>query len=284
MADEGNGYQRTLADKVVISGTGLHSGDSAVIVISPADEDSGIVFASNGERINGHAENVTGTLRGTNLGHNGTTFQTVEHLMAALHGMGVDNAQIEVIGSEMPALDGSAKPFVEAICSVGVVKQSKRRRLVQLDEPVWVVGDDCFILAVPAEKLKITYVLSYRHPIIGRQSATFVVTESNFRRNIAPARTFVTYEEVESLMSKRLALGGSLDNAIVIWQDRLSSELRFRNELARHKMLDLIGDLALVGVRLSAEILAVKSGHALNIALARKIAGRLGVRQNALLS
>jgi len=168
---------------------------------------------------------------------------------------------------------------VDAICSVGVVEQSKKRRVVRLTEPVWVVGSDSFILGVPAEKLKITYVLSYRHPIIGRQSATFVVTESNFRRNIAPARTFATYEEVESLISKQLALGGSVDNAIVIWQDRLSSELRFKNELARHKVLDLIGDIALVGVRLSAEILAVKSGHALNIEFARKIVGKLGVRQ-----
>lgn len=171
----------------------------------------------------------------------------------------------------MPAMDGSAMPYVNAICSVGTVAQSKRRSVVKLTEPVWVVGDGSYILGIPSSQLKITYVMRYEHPLIGAQSATFVITESSFSRQIAPARTFVVYEELAGLASQKLAQGGSLANAIVVWHDRLSSDLRFPDELARHKVLDLVGDLALVGGRLKAEIVAVKSGHSLNVAFAKKV-------------
>jgi UDP-3-O-[3-hydroxymyristoyl] N-acetylglucosamine deacetylase len=270
-----NNHQRTLAQRVRISGTGLHSGGKAEVILHPAEEGAGIVFGSNGTRVRGLAANVVGTARGTNLGSNGTRFQTVEHLMAALNGMGVDNAFVEVVGAEMPILDGSAMPYVEAICSVGTVALPGKRSVIKLKEPVWVEGKDSFILAVPSDSLKITYVMNYLHPLIGSQTATFEITESSFRREIAPARTFVMYEEVAELVSQELARGGSLDNAIVIWQDKLSSDLRFPDELARHKVLDLVGDLALIGGRLGAEIVAVKSGHALNVKFVRKLTSHI---------
>ncbi|HOM72306.1 MAG TPA: UDP-3-O-acyl-N-acetylglucosamine deacetylase [Armatimonadota bacterium] len=263
--------QRTLAERVTISGTGLHSGDRCVVVLHPAQADSGIISARNGERVQGIAENVVETARGTTIGQNGSRIRTIEHLMAALHGLGIDNACIEVQGSELPALDGSSMPYVEAILSIGTVDLKKPRSLLRLKEPVYLRSNGSFILAVPSNQPKFTYVLRHEHPLIGSQSATCVLTETNFSRDIAPARTFVMYEEIAGLISQHLAKGGSFDNAIVVWQDRTSSDLRFPDELARHKLLDLIGDVALVGGRLMADILAVKSGHALNVEFARML-------------
>lgn len=256
---------------MIISGTGLHSGDKVKVVLHPADAGSGIVFVGKGERVAGLAANVVGTARGTTVGRNGTSFATVEHLMAALHGLRVDNSYVEVYGPEMPALDGSAKPYVEAITAAGTVELPDRRDVLAVREPIWVATNESYILAIPAKRLKITYVMKYQHPLIGAQTATFVITESNFKRSIAPARTFVMYEEIAGLKSQQLARGGSISNAIVVWQDRVSSDLRFPDELARHKVLDLVGDLALLGTSLAAEIVAVKSGHALNVEFARKL-------------
>lgn len=264
-------FQRTLAERVTIRGTGLHSGDRVEVVLHPAEEDAGIVFLGGGERVAGLVSNVVGTARGTTLGRNGTSFATVEHLMAALRGLGIDNSCVEVMGPEMPALDGSAMPYVEAISAVGTVELPKRRNVVTPRGPIWVSHNSSYILAIPAKRLKITYVMKYEHPLIGTQTATFVITESNFTRQIAPARTFVVFEEIAGLRSQQLAMGGSLANAIVVWQDRVSSDLRFPDELARHKVLDLVGDLALVGSNLAAEIVAVKSGHAMNVAFAQML-------------
>lgn len=268
-------FQRTLAGRVTVSGTGLHSGNSCEVVLSPAEPDSGIVFVDGGERVCGVVGNVIGTARGTTLGKNGSRFLTVEHLMAALSGLGVDNCYVEVHGAEMPALDGSSRSYVEAILSVGIVDQDKRRNYLELSEPVFVKNGDSFILAVPSDKLEITYVLKYDHPIIGRQSSSFEIDADSFKNDIAPARTFVMYEEIAGLIDQHLARGGSLDNAIVVWQDRTSSVLRFEDELARHKLLDLVGDIALVGGHLKAEIVAVKSGHAMNVEFAKAVAAQI---------
>jgi UDP-3-O-[3-hydroxymyristoyl] N-acetylglucosamine deacetylase len=242
------------------------------VTIHPAAEDTGIVFREGSHCIPGLATHVVDTSRGTTIGLNGTRILTVEHLLSALRGCGVDNAVVEVTGTELPALDGSALPYVQAIASVGVVEVDGFRRRVVLSEPVWVEGPNSFVLAVPAPHLSITYVMDYDHPLIGSQSATYVLRECDFGEEIAPARTFVLYEEVAGLLDKNLARGGSLDNAIVIWQDRMSSELRFPDELVRHKVVDLVGDLSLVGGWLQAEVLAVKSGHRLNVEFAKKVA------------
>ena len=263
--------QQTLADSVRLSGRGLHSGIDTTVVIHPAPENTGIVFRAGDDVVSGLAANVVDTSRGTTIGRNGSRVRTIEHLMAALRGRGVDNAVVEVIGSETPALDGSALPYVKAIDAVGLVDLGVPRKIVKLRRPVWVQRNGSFIIAVPANQLSITYVLNYNHPLIGAQSGTYVFSEKDFGREIAPARTFVLYEEVAGLLDKDLARGGSFDNAIVVWKDRMSSRLRFPDELVRHKVMDLIGDLALVGGLLLAEVLAVKSGHALNVKFARQV-------------
>ncbi len=263
--------QLTLARSVELRGKGLHSGGESTVVIHPAPDDHGIVFRNGPDVIQGLAVNVTDTSRGTTIGSNGTRVRTIEHLMAALRGRGVDNAVVEVTGSETPALDGSALPYVQAIDAAGLVELQGERRTLELREPVCVQQDSAFILAVPANHLRVTYVMNYNHPLIGSQSSTYEFSEEDFGREIAPARTFVLYEEVAKLLDNDLARGGSFDNAIVVWQDKMSSRLRFPDELVRHKVMDLIGDLALVGGLLRAEILAVKSGHALNVQFAREI-------------
>jgi len=263
--------QTTLKDSVALSGRGLHGGDSASVIIHPAQENTGIVFSDGNHRFPGLATHVVDTSRGTTVGYNGSRVRTIEHLMAALRGRGVDNAVIEVFGNETPALDGSARPYVDAIDSVGIAELDAVRRVITLTEPVWVQRGDSFVLAVPAQRLSITYVMNYDHPLIGSQTITYQLDESDFGDRIAPARTFVLYEEVAGLLDSELARGGSIENVIVIWRDHMSSDLRFPDELARHKVMDLVGDLSLIGGLLQADVLAVKSGHTLNVEFATKI-------------
>ena len=267
--------QMTLKGCLRLSGTGLHSGHDTHVAIHPAPADTGIMFYDGPCGIQGLVGNVVDTSRGTTIGCNGSKVRTIEHLMAALRGMGVDNAVVEVTGSEMPALDGSAFPYVKAIGAAGLVELDAERRTIRLTEPVCVQRGDSFILAVPAPSLRITYVMSYAHPMIGSQTATYEHSDCDFGQDFAPARTFVLYEEVAGLLDSKLARGGTVDNVIVVWQDRLSSDLRFPDELVRHKVVDMVGDLSLLGCQLQAEVLAVKSGHSLNIEFARTVAGLL---------
>lgn len=277
-------FQMTLAKSVKLSGKGLHSGRDTVVEIHPAPENTGIVFRHGLHTVSGLASNVVDTSRGTTIGFNGFRVLTVEHLMAALRGMGVDNAFVEVVGGETPALDGSAKAYVKAIKRAGLVEQEAERRMISLTEPICVRRKDSFILAVPADEMRITYVIDYDHPLIGSQSSDYVLNEADFAKEIAPARTFVLYEEVAGLLDRELAQGGSVDNVIVIWRDRMSSRLRFRDELVRHKVMDIVGDLALVGGIINAEILAVRSGHALNVEFAKEVLRTVGTRKRAVRS
>ena len=273
----GEARQTSLAGSVELAGTGLHSGGPTSVIIHPAPADTGIVFWNDGVRIPGVIANVVDTSRGTTIGSNGTRIRTVEHVLAALRGNGVDNAFVEVRGSELPALDGSALPYCEAMQAAGVVELDARREPITIPGPICVQQNGSFILAVPASQFRITFVMNYNHPLIGSQAATYVLGESDFAREIAPARTFVLYEEVAELLDNDLARGGNLDNVIVLWQDRMSSALRFSDELVKHKVMDFIGDVSLVGGLLHAEIVAVKSGHWLNVEFARevvRVAGR----------
>jgi UDP-3-O-[3-hydroxymyristoyl] N-acetylglucosamine deacetylase len=270
------GYQRTVADIVKLEGKGLHGGEGSTVIIHPAGPDKGIIFKGSHGSIHGIATNVIDTSRGTTIGVNGTRVRTIEHLMAALRGRGIDNAVVEVIGSETPALDGSALPYVKALDAVGQIELELPRRPIELTEPVVVRLNGSFIAAVPAPTLRITYVMNYDHPMIGSQVATYELSERDFGSQIAPARTFALYEEVRELLENDLARGGTVDNAIVVWRDRMSSRLRFRDELVRHKVLDLIGDLSLAGGLVHADIVAVKSGHALNVKFAQEVYQSVG--------
>jgi UDP-3-O-[3-hydroxymyristoyl] N-acetylglucosamine deacetylase len=197
---------------------------------------------------------------------------TVEHVLSALHGLQVDNALIGVDGPEIPILDGSALPWVEALLAAGIAPLAEPVEFLTLRETVALRDGDSWLVAEPADQFRVTCVIDFDHPLIGTQAETFVGDPHTFAREIAPARTFGFLAEVEALRAAGLALGGSLDNALIIHDDHFSSPFRVPNELLRHKLLDLWGDLALAGGRLRAHVTAVKPGHRINAAFAALLA------------
>jgi UDP-3-O-[3-hydroxymyristoyl] N-acetylglucosamine deacetylase len=267
----GGPRQRTLNAVAELAGVGLHTGENCRIIIHPAESDTGRIFVAEGIEVAGSLANVHDTLRGTNLSCGGAIIHTVEHLLAALSGLQVDNARIEVFGPELPACDGSALPFVELIEGAGIVEQQAEARILELSEPCWITNGDRYMPAFPGNGFQASAFISFANPMIGEQAASFRIDPDVFKREIAPARTFCTSAEIEALLSQGLGRGGRFDNVIVAYEDHFSTPLRYRDELVRHKILDLIGDLGLLGGRLSASVVAIKSSHALNTALAAKI-------------
>ncbi len=260
--------QRTLTEAVQVEGIGVHTGKHARVTVKPAEADSGVVFRVNGRRIPALAEYVVSTDRCTTLGIDGARVMTVEHLMSALAGTGVDNAEVVVEGEEIPVLDGSAVPWVEQFQRAGIRELDAPRHRVRLTRPVSVMAGDRGIWAMPhPERLLITTV-RYEHQLVGTQVAWFDLDKIDYLEEIAPARTFGFWEEVEELLARGKALGGTLDNALVVFPDRYSSPLRFQDEVLRHKVLDLIGDMALVGAEVEALFVAIKPSHTLNTAFA----------------
>jgi UDP-3-O-[3-hydroxymyristoyl] N-acetylglucosamine deacetylase len=270
--------QRTLKSPVGIQGVGLHSGERARIRVMPAPAGSGIVFVRKdmgGVEIPASHEYVVSSSLATTVSMGGASVATVEHLLAALFGLGVDNARIEVDGPEIPIVDGSAAPFVEALQTTGIVAQAAPRRVLNLSRPVAVRHGERTVLALPSTDLRISYAIDFAHPAIGYQAVTLRMDERVFAASIAPARTFCLLRDVNAMRDSGLALGGSLDNALVVGDDGvLNGELRFRDEFVRHKVLDLIGDLALAGAPLRAHVIVFKGGHRMHAALVQKIAER----------
>lgn len=262
--------QQTLKTVARFRGRGLHTGEESEIALRPAEEDEGIIFSTGGSEIKAIAANVRGTNRGTSL-HGATQIHTVEHLLAAIAGMGLDNVRIEISGPEVPAADGSALPFVEIIEEAGIQEQSADARVLALQEPVWASQEGKYVLASPGREFKANALVQFSHPMIGEQAVSLCIDPVTFKKEIAPARTFCTSDEIEAILSQGLGKGGTEGNVIVVHDDRYSVPLRFSNEFVRHKVLDLIGDLSLVGCRLKAEITAIKSSHALNVALIGEI-------------
>jgi len=275
--------QHTLADEISQSGVGLHSGASTHIRLLPAAVGQGRYFVRvdlpNIPTIPARVEAVSQTVLSTQLGKGEACVRTVEHLLAALAGMGVDNARIEIDGPEVPLLDGSAQVWVDAIAQVGLVSQSMPRVVPQLVEPIWVYQDDAFAAALPAPETRFTYGIDFDLPAIGNQwhSWSQVVGEdskpsSTFREEIAPARTFGLAHQIDQLRQQGLIKGGSLDNALVCGsQGWLNPPLRFANEPVRHKILDLVGDLSLLGSFPNAHFFAYKASHSLHVQLAQRI-------------
>jgi len=262
--------QTTLKRAVEISGIGLHTGKESKIVISPADANSGIIFNfNNKEIIKAQVELVTSTNRGTILGFNGHSIYTVEHILSTLNGMEVDNAEILVEGQEIPSCDGSAKVFVEKIEEAGIKYLDIERNTIDLPEPIWILNGEKSIIAIPDNNLSIYYTVEFPH--IGKQWFLYEHDRSTYKNEIAPARTFGFEQEIEALLASGLAKGGSSENSIVIGSNGYSVPLRYHNELVRHKLLDLMGDLYLLGIRINATIIVVKGGHNLHIELVRKI-------------
>jgi UDP-3-O-[3-hydroxymyristoyl] N-acetylglucosamine deacetylase len=246
------------------------------MTLRPAAADTGIRFRRmdlGGLEIPAHVGHVTGISYATILGRDGATVETVEHLLSALVSQGIDNAIVDINTPEIPIMDGSAAPFVYLIREeAGVKRLSTPRRYLKVTRPLTLTQGDKQIAIYPADELKVSYTISFDHPLLRHQTRTLGITEDSFIDEIAPARTFGFLKEVEMLRQKGLALGGSLDNAIVLGETGvLNNTLRFEDEFVRHKILDVIGDLALVGHPIIGHIVAHRGGHGLHTAFAAKI-------------
>jgi UDP-3-O-[3-hydroxymyristoyl] N-acetylglucosamine deacetylase len=267
-----------LSAPVSLRGVGIHSGQEGAVTVHPAAPGTGVSFVlGDGSRIAASAANVVDTSRCTVLGTGAGKISTVEHLLSAFAGLGLTDARIAVSGPEIPILDGSALPWVEAFLAAGITKTPAPVAIpVSLTQPVLVTGrNGSFIHASPSDRLTMTVAAAFEHPLVGTQVARFASPgESNYARDVAPARTFGFIEEVEALQKAGLALGGSLENAVVVYPDRYSVPLRFSAELAYHKLLDLMGDLFLAfgaPLPLALDVVAVKPSHGLNVELASRL-------------
>ncbi len=296
-----NQKQTTLKASVSLSGKGLHTGALVNITFKPAPENHGYKFCRTDIEdqpiINADADNVTDTSRGTTITQNGASVSTIEHTLAALVGLEIDNVLIELDGPECPIMDGSAMPFVEAIELIGIETQEAEREYFTIPHNVTYMDEERGVemIIMPAEDYRVTVMVDYNSPVLGTQHASLNQI-SEFKKNIAPARTFCFLHELESLLEHNLIKGGDLDNAIVVVDRMVSPEeldklskafnrkvevakegilntnaLHFQNEPARHKLLDVIGDLALVGMPLKGHVMGARPGHAANVAFAKKI-------------
>jgi len=269
--------QQTLALGFERSGVGLHSGSIAQVRVLPAEVGQGRYFVRTdlpeSPIIPALIVQLHQTRRSTELAQGSASVRTVEHLLAALSGMGVDNARIEIDGAEVPLLDGSAKDWAIAIAQSGVVLQPGDRSVYSLTEPIWVHYRDAFVAALPAPQLRFSYGIDFELAAIGQQWHTWLPEQESFESAIAPARTFGLAHEIDHLRSLGLIKGGSLENALVCSSEGwLNPPLRFSNEPVRHKLLDLIGDLSLLGSSPCAHILAYKASHQLHAQLAQRLA------------
>ena len=267
--------QRTLKQEICFDGIGLHTGAYASVCIKPAPRDSGIIFLRTDKNavIKASVSAVSDTAFATTLGYNGTRIRTVEHVLAALSGLGIDNATIEVSGPEMPILDGSSLELTELIIKNGIAKQSKKRPYIRIISPISLTDGNAEIAVLPYNGRRITYRIHFNHDLLGEQTLSMDLTEENFVMEIAPARTFGFLKDVEHLKANGFARGGSFDNAIILGEHGVlnSTGLRFKDEFVRHKTLDLIGDISLSGFPIYGHIIANKSGHTTNVKFLKKL-------------
>ncbi|MCH8927945.1 MAG: bifunctional UDP-3-O-[3-hydroxymyristoyl] N-acetylglucosamine deacetylase/3-hydroxyacyl-ACP dehydratase [Candidatus Marinimicrobia bacterium] len=297
-------YQRTISNPVHFSGIGLHTGLKSRVTFRPAPVNHGIRFVrtdmENSPEVIPHIKNVVDLQRGTSIEQKGVRIHTVEHVLSALAGLQIDNVYVELTNKEPPVGDGSAKPFVDVLLKAGIVEQSALREYLYIDEPITVVqpNRDAEIVVLPSDEFRVTFLVDYENSAIGKKYTSMYSLEKEYVKEFAPARTFCFLHEVEELHKAGLIRGGNLNNAIVIVDRKLHKKdieslkkllsikgkvsvpssgilngkrLRFENEPVRHKTLDLIGDLALLGVPIKAHVLAARSGHEANIELVKKL-------------
>ena len=294
-------FQTTIKEAVSISGVGLHTGNAVTLTFEPAEEDHGYVFQRidlDGQpKIKADCDLVVDTSRGTTLEANGARVNTIEHVLAALAGLEIDNCLIKLDAPENPIMDGSSRPFIDLILETGIATQKKEREYFEIPSRInYADGNGVEMMALPADDYRLTVMVDYNSPVLGSQHAS-IVNLSEFKDEISSCRTFCFLHELEMLVKHDLIKGGDLNNAIVI-VDRVveesemenlaklfnkekievkkegilnNVELRFQNEPARHKLLDMVGDLALAGVPLKAQILAARPGHAANVEFAKRI-------------
>jgi len=270
--------QRTLETETHIEGVGLHTGNVTRATFKPAPEGFGIRFVRldipGKPLIPADVSHVLGITRGTTIGSGSARVHTVEHMLAACAGLGIDNLEVHLTNNEPPVLDGSAKPFVELFLKAGIRQQNAPRTCYRLQQPVVYESGGTKITAQPADNFSIDCTIGYKHPALAHQQASFVLSSESFAAEIAPARTFCFDFEIEALKNKGLAKGGDFSNAIVIGLNGIHNPgktLRFADEFVRHKMLDIIGDLYLLGKPLKAHIITEKPGHVHNINFAKEL-------------
>ena len=279
--------QRTLAGSAGLSGIALHSGARVAVRVEPAEENTGIVFwrvdLPGAPEVRALASNVVEVQRGTTIASGEARVYTVEHIMSALHALRIDNCVVEMDGMEPPICDGGSLPFVEMIQSAGIVEQSAPAVYFTPKAPVAVVQGSAKVVLIPdAEKLRISCVTSFRGCPVDPQFCEFEVGDAEkYRSEVAPARTFVDYGDLKMLLAMGLCKGGSLDAAAIIHDGAIicKEKLRFNNEIVRHKILDIIGDLFLVGCRVRGTVVAVKSGHPSHVMLAGKLLAEFAASQ-----
>ncbi len=270
--------QRTIKNEISFEGAGLHTGTHCRVNLKPAVPDTGIVFLVEGEKIPADVDFVSETTRGTTLSKNGRTVRTVEHLLSALVGMWVDNVMIEVEGPEIPALDGSSKIFAEEINRIGFAEQDKEVRRLSLKEPFVKEFDDKKLIAHPDSKFSVSFAIDYDDKVVGRQFLSLEITPENYLEHVASAKTYVFEHDIKGLLEGGFSKGGSLENAIVITDDGIKNPeiVTFDDEPVRHKILDLLGDLALLGKgRITFSIYAEKTGHKHHIEFVKELKSRI---------
>ena len=269
--------QQTLANPVSCTGIGLHSGEPVTLTLRPAPINTGVVFvnrsSANGASLAASVEHLVATELCTAISGNGFQVKTIEHILAALAGLGIDNVYVDVNAGEAPVMDGSSAHFVRLIQSAGILAQNRRQPYLKITRPLEVVDGNRRVRIEPSATTKMTYSIHYNHPLIQTQTYTYEHSAQAFEREIADARTFGFLQEVEALWARGLGQGGNLDNTIVLSQDGILNEsgLRFPNEFVRHKILDLIGDFSLLGLPFIGHIIAERSGHAIHTRLVQQI-------------
>ncbi len=269
-------YQCTISNSIGLSGIGLHTGKKVNIKYKPAGENQGIEFVrtdlENKPCIKAHMSNLIERPRRTSLGIQNVEIHTIEHLLAALMGFGIDNITIEMDAEELPGLDGSALPFLELLKKAGVKELNSPRKYFQPKEPLYMEEGDSSLMILPANDFRISYTMSYPNSLLKSQYASFEFSPEVFEKDLAPSRTFCLQEEAEELTRQGLGKGANYENTVVVGADGIvENTLRFEDEFVRHKICDLIGDLYLLGHPLKGHVIGIKSGHPLNIKLLKKI-------------
>ena len=271
--------QRTIAREASLKGIGLHTAKKVSLTFKPADVDTGINFIRTDlpskPVIKASIDYVLSQFRSprrTSLGRDSVEIHTIEHLMAALAGLGIDNLYIEIDNDEVPGLDGSSLNFLEILSKAGIKEQEKSRRYYLIKEPVFAEEEGSAIVAVPAQKFKISYTLNYNHPLLKAQFLEINFDEGAFKNELAPSRTFCLESEVTELQQQGLGRGANYENTLVVGENGvIKNKLRYQDEFIRHKILDLLGDLYILGEPLRAHIIALRSGHSLNLKLVKRI-------------
>jgi UDP-3-O-[3-hydroxymyristoyl] N-acetylglucosamine deacetylase len=273
-------YQKTISREIEIKGTGLHSGNEVRMLLKPAEADTGIVFnrtdVSESKPIRIAPDSVFSTVLCTTVGSGENTVSTVEHFLSAIRGLGIDNMSVEIDGPEVPILDGCAGEFVDTVKKTGLTRLGMPKKVVVIKKPVFVSDEGRWVGIVPSDAFRISYTIDFKNPAIGVQAKDISFTDGQYDREISRARTFGFLEELSWLRDNNLGKGGRLENAIIVGENGIVNEdgLRFPDEFVRHKILDSIGDLSMVGYPVIGHFVAFKSGHALNQKLVQELMSR----------